>query len=293
VTFEANLSNGDTIAMSGADPGTIASPRLFALTNGTATGTVANFVPGATFGITTAAGATLGTNDLGVPGTDALVLTIGGSAVTQATFEATATGLSNGDGITYSRASGIVTAALTNAAPTPVTGKVLTFDSGVPNTISLAVGTTTVLVTNYGVTTNLNLNGSGALEADIDGAINISDEVVYTAADAATSTTASLRLNDKPVSGTPVALAAGATITIKFTATGPASATISHVTAAPANIVNAGLTSNTGLVYQVNGTAVAIGPFEAAVAGITTGGLTGTVSVSDSGVNTVWNVTSP
>jgi hypothetical protein len=294
-TFEANLSNGDTIAISGATPGTVTSPKVFALTNGTATGTVANVAAAVTWGITTAAGATLGTIDFDVPGGDALVLTVGGSAVTQAVFEAAATGLSNGDGITYSRASGIVTAALTNAAPAAVTGRVLTFDSGAANTISIAVGTATVAVPNYGVTTTLNLNGSGAVEADIDGAINIGDEVVYAAADAATSTTASVRLNDKTVSGTPVVLVTGGagTVTIKFTSTGPASAAISTVTlTGGANIINVGLTGNTAVVYQINGTATTQGPWEAAVGGII-GGLSGTVTVSDSGSNTVWNVTSP
>jgi hypothetical protein len=293
-TFEASLSDGDTVAKSGT--GSATSPFVFALTNGSVTGLVSGLA-GDKFAVTTAGGAAFGGTtffDNDVPGTDAFVLTLGGTAVSNAAFDAA---LSNGDAVVVSRAAGISTYALTNAAPAAVTGRVLTFDSGVgTNTISLAVGTTTVAVPNYAAAgATMRLNSAGAVEVDIDGAINIGDEVVYQAADAATTTAQSINLNDKPVSGTPVALVTGVagTVTIKFTATGPASATISTVTATPANIVNAGLSGNTTVEWRVNGTAGTQGAWEAAVNGITTGGLTGTVSVSDSGVNTVWNVTTP
>jgi hypothetical protein len=302
-TFEANLSNGDTIAISGASPGTVASPRTFALTNATVTGTVASVGGAVNWRIVIASGASLGPIDLDVPGGDALVLTIGGSAVTQATFEAPATGLSNGDSVTYGRASGIVTAALTNQAAAPQTGRVLDFDVAA-NTVTFDPGAGGTSVTTVDYTTAsfaISVGGATATAADLEAAINVGDSVTYQAPDAATSNAGSLALTNGATSGTPSAINTAANfLTLQFDSNGPAGPTggcqavvgISYAVATDPCIVNGGLAGNTAVVYQINGAVATEANWEAAVSGII-GGLSGSIAVADSGTNTVWNVTSP
>jgi hypothetical protein len=287
--FESSLSNGDSIAISGA--GTAASPFVFALTNNTVTGTVSGVGGATSWNITTSAGAVLGVNDLDVPGGDTLTLTVGGTPATQPTFEGA---LTNGDAITYGRAAGTVTAALTNQAAPAQTGRVLTFDTvGDTITFDNGAGGTFVTTADYdtGGAFNITVNGAVATPADLEAALNIGDTVTYQPADAATSTTASIALTNNTVSGTPNAIAAPV-MNIRFDADGPGSVAIDYTDPVDPLIVNAGFAGNTAVVYQINGTATTQANWEAAFSGIV-GGLSGSVAASDSGTNTVWNITSP
>jgi hypothetical protein len=287
--FESSLSNGDSIAISGA--GTAASPFVFALTNNTVTGTVSGVGGAVSWNITTSAGAVLGLNDLDVPGGDTLTLTVGGTPATQPTFEGA---LTNGDAITYGRAAGTVTAALTNQAAPAQSGRVLTFDTvGDTVTFDNGAGGTFVTTADYdtGGAFNITVNGAVATPADLEAALNIGDTVTYQPADAATSTTASIALTNNTVSGTPNAIAAPV-MNIRFDADGPGGAAIDYTDPVDPLIVNAGFAGNTAVVYQINGTATTQANWEAAFSGIV-GGLSGSVAASDSGTNTVWNITSP
>jgi len=288
--FENSLSNGDTISISGT--GTAASPFVFALTNATVSGTVSGVAAATTWNITTAGGAVFGVIDLDVPGTDVLSLSVGGAAATQATFE---TALSNGDAVTYGRAAAVVTASLTNQATASQTGRILSFDTG-GNTVTFDAGPATAVTTaDYTATgTVRTVNGTSQTEAEFEAALNVGDSITYQAASTTPLVNASLAVTNGPVSGTPSSIVtANDTISIRFDANGPGSADIDYTNAVDANIVNfAGIAGNLTVAYQVNGGASTEANFEAQVAGIV-GGLTGSVTVSDSGTVTIWNVTSP
>jgi hypothetical protein len=290
VGFENNLSNGDTIAISGA--GTVASPYVFALTNATVTGTVSGVGGATTWNVTTAGGAVFGVIDLDVPAGDTLSLSVGGAAATQATFE---TALSNGDAVTYGRAATVVTASLTNQATAAQTGRILSFDTGA-NTVTFDAGPATAVTTaDYTATgTVRTVNGTSQLELEFEAALNVGDTITYQAGSTTPLVNASLAVtNVTPITGTPSSIDAGLdTISIRFDANGPGSVSISYADADDPNIVNSGLAGNLTLAYQVNGVASTVGNFEAAVTGII-GGLSGSVTVSDSGTVTIWNVTSP
>jgi hypothetical protein len=218
-------------------------------------------------------------------------LTVGGTPATQPTFEGA---LTNGDAITYGRAAGTVTAALTNQAAPAQSGRVLTFDTvGDTVTFDNGAGGTFVTTADYdtGGAFNITVNGAVATPADLEAALNIGDTVTYQPADAATSTTASIALTNNTVSGTPNAIAAPV-MNIRFDADGPGGAAIDYTDPVDPLIVNAGFAGNTAVVYQINGTATTQANWEAAFSGIV-GGLSGSVAASDSGTNTVWNITSP
>jgi hypothetical protein len=287
--FEASLSNGDTISITGA--GTVPSPYVFALTNATVTGVVSG-VAGDDFNITTTAGAVLGVNDVGVPGTDVLTLTVDGVPATQPTFEAA---LSNGDAITYGRAAAVITASLTNQATGPSTGRVLTFDTGT-DIITLDAGpATAVTTTDYSAFT-LTVGGGSSTELEFEAALNVGDTVTYQAASTTPAVTGSIALVNNTVSGTPNTIDTTVgfeEITLWFDTNGPDTAVINYTNPVDANIVNfAGLAGNATVDYTINGVDSDQAAFEAQVAGII-GGLSGTVSVSDSGTVTLWNVVSP
>lgn len=285
--FENNLSNGDTINITGA--GTAASPFVFALTNATASGTISGLA-GNAWNVTTAGGAALGVQDLDVQVLfgDTLSLTVDAVAATQATFDAA---LTNGDVIAYSRAAGVVTAALTSAAPTPLTGRVLGFVVAT-DVVTYDVGPAAAVTYDFtGVT--VTIDGAAATVAEVNAALNVGDSVTTQIADADSATTAYLHLVNGAVSGTPTGTTTVAVITIKFDANGPASSSITHTNAVDPLIVNfPGIAGNTTVVYQINGTVAVVADWVAAANGIA-GGLSGSVAVSDSGVNTVWNITSP
>ncbi|HUP17822.1 MAG TPA: S-layer homology domain-containing protein [Acidimicrobiia bacterium] len=296
ITFESHLSNGDTIAITGPATGTVANPRVFGLTNGTATGTItAVDLPAANdFSIKTAAGATLGVNNLAVPAGDALVLTVDGSAVTQANFDLATT---NGDTISYSRAAGIVTAALTDAAPAAVTAEAVD-DYVLPN-FNVVVGTAVVqLQTNDdvpGATAGaawgeIVVNGISDTEANFIAALSPGDVITYRVADAATSTTSRLTLVDAAYSGTASAYDT-VTDTLAVFSSGASGPQLEVVQFA---VVDADLklTLGTGgvLRYTVGGATATQAQFEAAV-NFGFANAVGTVSVSKVGVDIVWNAT--
>jgi len=270
----------------------VASPFVFALTNATVTGTVSGVAAATTWNITTAGGAVFGVNDLDVPGTDTLTLSVGGAAATQATFE---TALSNGDAVTYGRAAAVVTASLTNQATASQTGRILSFDTGA-NTVTFDAGPATAVTTaDYTATgTVRTVNGTSQTELEFEAALNVGDSITYQAASTTPLVNASLAVTNGPVSGTPSSIdAALDTISIRFDTNGPGSTSISYTDADDPNIVNfAGIAGNLTVEYQLNGGASTVANFEAQVAGII-GGVSGTVEVKDSGTVTIWNVISP
>lgn len=287
--FAADVSVGDTLSITGT--GSVSNPYVFDLTNKETAGVVvgANLPAAGDFSIRTAAGATLGVVNAGGDDAIADVLKVGGSTATEVAFEAA---LSSGDTVTYARKNGVQTISLVNGAPPAVTGRVLTFDNGAANTISLAVGSSTVPVPNYGGF-DLYVDGVSVVEANVDSALSIGDTVKYTPDDPDTVADESkLEVTTGAASGIPGALVTGGagTVTIKFTSTGPATAPISTVTPNPALT---GITGTSTVVYRANGTAVVQGVFEANVANIIAGLTTGTVSVTKEGTSTVWTVTTP
>jgi hypothetical protein len=288
--FESSLSNGDTIVISGA--GTPASPFVFALTNATATGTVSGVGGAVTWNITTAGGAVLGPFDLDVPGTDVLTLTVDGTPVVQATFEAA---ISNGDAITYGRAAGVVTASLTNQATAPQTGRVLSFDTGA-NTVTFDAGPATAVVTSDYTAAGfvLRIGGQLVTVGEFEAALNVGDTVTYQAASTTPAVAASINLVNNTVSGIPNSIDTGAeTLTIRFDANGPGSAAIDYTDPVDPNIVNfLGISNNASVQYNVGANVdVSQTDFEAAYTGAVV--LGGTLTLSDSGTVTVWTLTSP
>jgi hypothetical protein len=289
--FESSLSNGDTINITGA--GTVASPFVFALTNGTATGTVSGVGGAVTWNITTSGGAVLGVYDLAVPGGDVLTLTVDGVPATDVTFEAAIT---NGDAITYSRAAGTVTASLTNQATGPATGRILSFDT-VANTVTIDTGAGTVTTTDYAAAGFIRtVNGTSQTEVEFEGELNVGDTVTYQAASVTPAVAGSLAVTNNTASGIPGTLVAGTSITLLFDELGAVpdeTDVIDHTAPLDPNIVNiAGIANNVAVTYVVNGAASTEAGFEAAVNGVIVGGLSGSVAVSDSGTNTVWTFTS-
>ncbi len=286
--FEASLSAGDTIVISGA--GTVANPYVFALTNATATGTVSGVSGAVSWNITTAGGAVLGPFDLDVPGTDVLTLTVDGTPVVQGTFEAAIT---NGDAITYGRAAGVVTASLTNQATAAQTGRVLSFTA---TTVTFDAGPATAVTTAdfTGGAVVRRVNNVSVTAGEFLAALNVGDTVTYQAAATTPATPMSISLVNNTVSGIPNSIDTGAeTLTIRFDANGPASAAIDYTDAVDPNIVNvAGIAGNLTVQYNVGATAnVSQANFEAAFAGAVVFG--GTLTLSDSGTVTVWTLTSP
>jgi hypothetical protein len=288
--FESSLSNGDTINITGA--GTAASPFVFALTNATATGTVSGVGAGVVWNIDTTAGATLGVIDLEVPAGDVLTLTVDGVPATLPTFEGAIT---DGDAVTYGRAAGVATASLTNQAPASVTGLVLSFDIAL-NTVTIDTGPASAVTTTDYTAAGFDIfvNNVSSLPADLEAALNVGDTVVFQAAAVTPATDGSIRLTNGPVTGTPNTIdLVLEEITLWLDANGPATGAIEYDNPVAANIVNfAGLTGNLTVDYTINGVDSDQASFEAQVAGII-GGLSGTVTVSDSGTVTLWNVVSP
>lgn len=299
--FLADLSVGDNVVITGA--GTVASPFLFDLTNKEVTGTavaVAGADGAKTFSIKTAAGATLGSpTQLTAVDPPADSLSVGGTAVlTDELFDAA---LSNGDAITYSKKNGKQTIGLVNGAPPAVTGRVLVFDT-TANTISIDAGPAAAVdVPNYSAFASLVLNGATAVEADVDGALSVGDTVTYQADDPATTADESkltlTSVANGSISGTPVAVTAGASLTLWFDANGPATAALSTIDGTVAEIGFAGnLTEQ--YVKVVNGTTTVIGTDAAALTAFETVvnaaiATSGSVTISDSGTVTVYTVTTP
>jgi hypothetical protein len=229
-----------------------------------------------------------------VPAGDALVLTVDGSAVTQANFDLATT---NGDTVTYSRAAGITTAALTNAATAAVTAEAV--DDYVLPDFNVVVGTAVVqLQTNDDVPGagvgaawgEIIVNGIVDTEAAFIAALSPGDVITYRVADDATSTTSRLTLVDAAYSGTASAYETVTDTLAVFSsgASGPQLETVQFA------VVDADLklTLGTGgvLRYTVAGATATLAQFEAAV-NFGFANAVGTVSVSKVGVDIVWNAT--
>jgi hypothetical protein len=277
--FELDIQAGDSVTSTGtgADAANI---RTIALTNASITGTVSavgvggagNFKVGAFVDVFNAVA------------TDGL--TVDGAAATEAVFEAAATGLSNGDSATLSKKGGKLTVALVNKASAPITGKVLNNNG---------VGVDTVEVDVAGVNTNLSYAGdaapivNGLLDniAGLEAVLSAGDTFTIVVADGMINTADQVTLTDGDFSGTPAAInAAGDTVAIEFTASGPDTESISYTAVAPADLPHI---VGTSVTYTVGtNTAATVLAFEAAVANAILNG--GTVSVADTGTVVVWTV---
>ncbi len=282
--FEADINNGDTLAISGA--GTVASPRMYHLTNQTVTGT-ATAAAGPDFSVRVGSGATLGVYT--ALGTDNI--TVGGTPVLLAAFNAA---LTNGDSITYSRKGGVATIALTNNAPTLVVGEAL-WGGAATNVVVAVSGTSTVTLdwtadNDGGAWDLIRVNGAVATVADFAAALTPGDVIRFRDSDAATSTSSLLELVNAPYSGTAADIdtVAGTLSVYSFGASGVELDTVEYDAVDP----DLGLTLGVGgvLRWQVNGSSATMAQFETAVA-FGEANFVGNVSVTKVGNDIVWNAT--
>ncbi|SDQ10581.1 Putative cell wall binding repeat 2 [Quadrisphaera sp. DSM 44207] len=275
--FEANLNEGDTIAITGGD-GTTGKTRTFALTNQTVTGVVSGNSSGA-LTIETIAGAKLGTYTAGASDS----VTIDGAASVNTTLASSAT---VGDAVTYKKVNGVQTFTLVNAAPASVTGtfqsvsgtNVLTFFTGAGS----ATGTVDIS-TGY----TYKVDGSVVTLAEFKDAATAGDEIVYQSADTTTNTKASIMLTSKSVSGKIDAATVNTTAktaAVLFGETTTALATVNYST-----VIYAG---NTASTYWVNDAQKSFAQFEAELEAIKGLGRTGALTVVDNGTTTEFRIKS-
>lgn len=204
--FEGDISEGDTIVLTEGETG--ADPDTFALTNGAVEGTVSDSGPGLVLGtceyqIADPLGddPATGLNDTHFVADATDDLTVDGDDATLAEFCAD---LTDGDEATYSRAGGVETHALTNAAPTPTAGDsteasntgtntlvILPFDSATPETFV------------YSNTAQFRVNGAVATVAEFEARLSPGDDVSYTPADTPTGTPETVTLEDDDLAGVP------------------------------------------------------------------------------------------
>jgi len=290
--FNADISLGDTVAVLGGDASTAAKTRVFALTNGTASGTV-SADGGTTFEMKPAGGHAWDNapNDTITPGaTDAL--TVGGVAKTQTQFN-TATSL--GDLVTYSRIAGKQTISLTDQAASLVSGTALAgLTPGTQFMIDTgAAAATTAVYTTPGLTTVwvYMVNGVSSTQGQFETALSPGDAVTWQAPDGVVNTkTTTVTLITGNFSGTPVTVTA-TTTTVTSGSSGPQSDIVNYANAATTN-ASLGLTGTTSS-YKVNGISKNVTQFGAALTSIAAGATTGTVSVSQVGTVNTWVVTTP
>ena len=280
------INEGDTIVSTGtgADATHI---RTIALTNTTVTGTASGIVlsagppyTAAAFFVDTAAGASLGdvVNDGTVSPyvlTSAASMTVDGVSATVDEFAAA---LSAGDTVTYARAAGVQTVALTNKAPLAIHGQIvgvvgaLTSFSYVPagDTLKSGVSATGLVLT---------VDGVLATGAEFAAAFTLGDTVVYQAADTTTSTTGSLALTNAKFSGTvDKGVNTSVSDTIGYVGVLAAGSTV------PLGAVNYDGTLDNKMtgtpVYTVNGVVKNVTEFGVYLTSIKSGSLTGTIVVT-------------
>jgi hypothetical protein len=278
--FDSNISQGDSVVITGGTGVSAAQARAIALTNNTVSGNVSTTAV-ATINVSTscAAYALLTT----APAGDTHTYSVDGATATQAAFF---TAASSGDLVTYGRATAASTWTLTNMAPTPVTGKVYAFDKVVLDQVSIAVSSTSAQNVLYGAVATLRVNGNVETLANFETALTLADGIVFQADNPATGANESaLNLTDANFSGVPNTDPVGTTITVLIN--GQQSApTVDFAAIQPATI---GGTATTAATYTVNGAASNLAGFQAGV-DLAIANAAGLVSVTQVGTGLVWNV---
>jgi len=277
--FNAGVSAGDTVVITGGDGTTAAKARTLALTNATVSGTVSTVAdPNVTID-TACPSHTVSTT---APAGDTFSYTVDGSTTTQAALIAAAT---SNDAVTYSRAAGVSTWTLTNQAPAPVTGKVYAFDTA-GDTVSIAVSSTSALDVNYAGVTTLRVNGVVQLLGDFEAALDLADGIVFQADNPATAANESaLSLTNATFfSAVPSARAVNdITVSINGQTASPA---IDVTATQPAEIPG---TATLAPTYTVNGSAASLAQFLAGV-DLAIAGNGGSVTATETSESLVWNV---
>lgn len=273
--WTAALSIGDSVSVTGGDGTTAAKTRTYTLTNGTASGTV---VSKAANVITVDLGCQQVAIDSADAGSD--TYSVDGVTKTQAQFIAA---VSSNDAITYSRTGSVATWTLTNQAPLPKTGKVVS-TSG--TNVDIAFSSVDSVSLDWTSVATLKLNGATATSADVAAAVSIGDTVVHQQDNGATAADeSSLSFTDAGVSGAPNTYASP-NITLKIN--GQVTTAMDVTSLSP---VGADLTG-TAVVYQYNGATVTKAVWDAEVAAAIANAH-GTVTLTKSGNNLVWSLTRP
>ncbi|MEH3076209.1 MAG: cell wall-binding repeat-containing protein [Quadrisphaera sp.] len=296
--FEGALSLGDSISVkgTGADLNNI---RTVALTSGSLTGTITSPTFDSTntgqltgFSVKTTSGAVLGpiavadmtTSDtFSIDGTASSKATFVGSGLISAT---TASPVSTGDQVTYSKAGGVQKFTLVNAAPSKLAGAVSdatgSYSSGVftPSSTSLKyfspAGTLTTV--NYSDITRYVVDGTIASKSDFVAALTAGDSVVYQPADTTTSAVATLTLTSKPLAG---AVAVGDASSTNHTVSVLNADNDTVGTTVRYDVVTSVYSAGTGaIVYTIDGSTSTLAQFDAMVNRVQTGARQATVQAS-------------
>lgn len=291
--FEADLNEGDTVAVSGAE---------VRLTNVDVTGTANTITKPATpFQSTTQfkigglgdvatagsgeTGETDGNDDRfaangGIGATDVFVV----DGVTDRTWDQFNDALSQGDTVTYRRVGGIETFTLVNSAPAPLSGQAvddlaasggLGDDANDGGSFTLATASGPTAVT-YAAGGTWVVNGAVATEADFEAAYSAGDAVSYRAADAGSGTAQRLELTDADLRGAVAQVNTGDTPTPP---PGSRPANSYAVVAGDGSTVLATVVYDADDAYLLNGNAVNQTTFEAELDAIAAGTRSGTVQV--------------
>ena len=292
--FDADISVGDTVVVSGGDGSTAAKARTFALTNGSASGTISTD-GGATFSMKPSGGAAW--DDTITPAVDdSDDLTVDGVSKTQVQFAAAQT---VGDLVTYSRKLGKQTISLTNQAPAAVTGLASTFTATLALDIARTSGATTVTYATAGVGGTAEVgtyvvNGVVGVKADFEGKLTLGDTITYQADDASTTADESkLSLVDGSFSGEPET-SDDAAFTVTILMNKQESVLVDYDLAADITAKTGLTVSGSGVIkYQVDGGTAAAANKAAFAAALELDEVQnkGNVSVAKVGNDVVWSVT--
>ena len=277
--FNAAVSAADTVVITGGTGATAAQARTIALTNNAASGTVSTVAdPNVT--IDTACASHLVSTT--APAGDTFNYTVDGSTTTQAAFITAAT---SNDAVTYSRAAGVSTWALTNQAPAAVTGKVYKFDA-TNDTVSIAVSSTSAQDVNYAGVTTLRVDGVVETLTNFEAALTLADGIVFQADNPATAANESaLSLTNDWFGGVASADPVGDDIILLIN--GQSSSPAISVTAIQPAAIRGNAT--TAPTYTVNGSSSTLAGFHAGV-DLAIAGNGGSVTAIQSGTHLVWNV---
>jgi putative cell wall-binding protein len=279
-TFEGDISEGDSITITGAE---------FALTNAVVTGAAQNIDKTNPLMAELRIGA-LG-DDPGSNVDDVFVATAtdtfaipGATATDYATFR---DHLTTGDTVTYKRVGGEETYTLVDQAPATQTGQAVTTvnkngnglpldDDGDGGSFTLATSTGSVTI-NYGRTGTFQVNGAVSSEQTFEANYSPGDQITVRAADEFAGSTQLLTLTDANLAG-PVK---ASTIDTGDTGTTPNSY---EVLAQNGTTVLARVSySPTADVFLVNGQSASAEQFEAELNAVKAGTKTGTATESTSG----------
>ncbi|MCU1484035.1 MAG: Alkaline phosphatase [Actinomycetia bacterium] len=286
--FEADISEGDSITITGAE---------FALTNADVTGPAndinkqlpvqAQLHIGA-LGDDPASNA----DDLYVANSQDAFVIPGTTATDFATFN---DHLTTGDTVTYKRVGSTETYTLVDQAPATQTGQAMgtvtkdgdgvpANDTGDGGNFKLATATGEPTIT-YGKTGQFLLNGVVSSEGAIEAAYSPGDTITFRAADDPSGTAQQLALTDANLAGAVKA----STID---TSENPPNANTYEVLAQNGTSVLAKVSYADGAdLYKVNGVDKTLAEFEAELTAIKGGTKTGTVVVTTSGTNQVHSLT--